>query len=329
MEDRKQIPRHDASDSRTSQNSVVGYEPEIARAKKSGSSSIGVTSVELKRKRSGSGYAWSDQEMDVMRRYVRSTGTNLLTDDVICAISKELAQIGANRTKSAIKARFQSMRSKMGYSLLPNKTTNRPWTEKEKKIIRKYCGTRNWTAAHMELSAAGFDRKRSSVQNGGARLIQGTWRPVTVEESNDIREMHAIYPSQWTHISKITGIPKGKVRHHVNRLITPAIPPLPPAPWTPEEDSQLLANVAVHSSNWEQTKDDLVGRSVAACQRRFEKLTRYLWDEESSKALVENTERMLLHYGHVNWEEIAQCFEQRNAVMCEVRYRFRRDPTFT
>jgi len=298
MDYRNNIPKNDVRDSQTSQNPTMDNQTQIQGGRNRGDS---------------------------------SSRTNLLTEEVICAITKELEELGATRTKSAIKTRFQSMRSKMGYRLQPNKGANRPWAEKEKDIIRKYCLSMDWTAAHHELAAEGFERKKSSVVNGGKRLLDGTWRPITVEESNDIREMHQLHPALWTRISNITGIRHGTCRHHIDRLTNSGdVTALPPAPWTQNEDSLLFANIAIHSTNWRRVKYDLIGRSVASCQRRFEKLTRYLWDDESSKDLVARTRSILLqNNGNVNWYQIAHFYPPRSAVMCEVRYRYLADPNFT
>ncbi|KAL1761814.1 hypothetical protein FB107DRAFT_285703 [Schizophyllum commune] len=99
-------------------------------------------------------------------------------------------------------------------------------------------------------------------------------------------------------------------------------------PWTPEEDAQLRAAVALHgeNDNWKTVAEMVPGRTNKACRKRWRHslspgVKKTAWTAEEDKLLLD------LHEKHGDkWSVIAREIEGRTDDACSKRYREALDP---
>ncbi|KAM0797589.1 hypothetical protein BDR22DRAFT_824214 [Usnea florida] len=93
-------------------------------------------------------------------------------------------------------------------------------------------------------------------------------------------------------------------------------------PWSPEEE-QLLVSLRTGNKAWGEISKTLSGRSIKACQQRYEYIRNLEGHHEPckrwTKPEVEHLESLVERIGP-QWTEIAQEFPGRSTEACKLRY---------
>lgn len=94
--------------------------------------------------------------------------------------------------------------------------------------------------------------------------------------------------------------------------------------WSYVETQALSAGVVQYRHNWALIKDPIFGRSIEACQRRYEILNRNLWDANpnSNLVLLSSVEKSP-NVNQIDWSIVSYYVNNgADSVMCEVRWKW-------
>ena len=214
------------------------------------------------------------------------------------------------------------------------------WCERELDIIgtalNEYSSLKERYAYVVNLYARlGFYRPPSAIKDKlVSSQIHSTESP-TLEQSLDLRELNQELGSgagRWARIAQTSGVTLSTAQMHMNQVQRAGKENLLPVPWSPVEDRHLLTYVSYHhdalllvrgaglGTLWAHLKKPLVGRSIAACKRRYERIHRDLWTRQEIVQLVQTTKAFISENRWPNWFEIAKGYPNRSPLMCAMLY---------
>lgn len=160
------------------------------------------------------------------------------------------------------------------------------WAEKELEVVGKYAHLGSIAAEHT-LQELGLFRSTAAIKKAVKNKVIGKHqnknKTLNLEQSYDARELITSYNLEVPRVADFCATTSRAVNYHA-RVIDKYMQPLA---WSPAEDGCLIDGVDRYGADWAKIKDPLFGRSIFACKRRYQVLTRDFWSEEENDTLFQ------------------------------------------